>query len=86
MEHCGMSWDLFGMETERETEEVGADTREEKEGKEEARNIMCPMPAPHTDAIDDNLPSELQLNRLAYKSHRGCCNPKRGVMSRLRSP
>ena len=29
MERCGMSWDLFGMETERETEEVGTDTREE---------------------------------------------------------
>ena len=28
MERCGMSWDLFGMETERETEEVGTDTRE----------------------------------------------------------
>ena len=29
MERCGMSWDLFGMETERETEEVGMDTRKE---------------------------------------------------------
>ena len=29
MERCGMSWDLFGMETERVTEEVGMDTREE---------------------------------------------------------
>ena len=42
MERCGMSWDLFGMETERETEEVGTDTREEQEGKEEARNITPP--------------------------------------------
>ena len=29
MERCGMSWDLFRMETERETEEVGMDSREE---------------------------------------------------------
>ena len=40
MERCGMSWDLFGMETERETEEVGTDTREEQEDREEARNIF----------------------------------------------
>ena len=31
------------METERETEEVGTDTREEQEGKEEARNITPPL-------------------------------------------
>ena len=52
----------------------------------ELRSLMCPMPAPYTEAIDDNLPSELQLNRLAYKSHRGHCDPKKGVMSRLCSP
>ena len=52
----------------------------------ELRSLMRPLPTPHTEAIDDHLPSELQLNRLAYKSHRGRCDPKRGVMSRLRSP
>ena len=51
----------------------------------ELRSLMRPLPTPYTEAIDDNLPSELQLNRLAYKSHRGRCDPKRGVMSRLRS-
>ena len=52
----------------------------------ELRSLMRPLPTPYTEAIDDNLPSELQLNRLAYKLHRGRCDPKRGVMSRLRSP
>ena len=52
----------------------------------ELRSLLRPLPTPVTEAIDDKLPSELQLNRLAYKSHRGRCDPKRGVMSRLRSP
>ena len=43
MECRGMSWDLLGMETEREAEEVGMDTREEEEGREEARNITPPL-------------------------------------------
>ena len=47
---------------------------------------MRPLPTPYMEAIDDDLPLELQLNRLAYKSHRGRCDPKRGVMSQLRSP
>ena len=49
-------------------------------------SLMRPMLTPHTEAIDDNLPSELQLNQLAYKLHRGRCDPKRGLMSRLHSP
>ena len=52
----------------------------------ELRSLMCPLPTPCPEAIDDNLPSELQLNQVAYKSHRGRCDPKRGVMSRLHSP
>ena len=35
----------------------------------ELRSLMCPLPTPYTEAIDDNLPSELQLNQLACKSH-----------------
>ena len=52
----------------------------------ELRSLMWPLPTPYTEAIDESLPSELQLSWLAYKSHRGCCDPKRGVMSWLRSP
>ena len=33
--------------------------------------LMRPLPAPVTEPIDDDLPSELQLNRLAFTSHRG---------------
>ena len=33
--------------------------------------LMRPLPTPVTEPIDDDLPSELQLNRLAFKSHRG---------------
>ena len=44
----------------------------------ELRSLLRPLPTPYTEAIDDSQPSELQLNRLAYKSHRGRCDPKRG--------
>ena len=50
---------------------------------QELKSLLRPIPPPMTEAIDDSLPSELQLNRLAYKSHRGRCEPKRGVMSRI---
>ena len=33
--------------------------------------LMCPIPPPVTEPGDDALPTELQLNRLAFKSHRG---------------
>ena len=33
--------------------------------------LMRPLPAPVTEPIPDDLPTELQLNRLAFKSHRG---------------
>ena len=52
----------------------------------ELRALMRPLPTPYTETINEDLPSEVQLNRLAYKTHRGCCDPKRGVMSRLHSP
>ena len=34
----------------------------------ELQSLMCPLPTPCMEAIDDNLP-ELQLNQLVYKSH-----------------
>ena len=33
--------------------------------------MMRPIPPPVTNPINDALPTELQLNRLAFKSHRG---------------
>ena len=33
--------------------------------------LMRPLPAPISEPVDDDLPTELQLNRLAYKSHHG---------------
>ena len=33
--------------------------------------LMRPLPAPITEPVSDDLPSELQLNRLAFQSHRG---------------
>ena len=38
---------------------------------DELRALMRPVPPPVTDPVDDALPTELQLNRLAFKSHRG---------------
>ena len=33
--------------------------------------LMRPVPTPITEPMADDLPTELQLNRLAFKSHRG---------------
>ena len=33
--------------------------------------LMQPLPTPLTEPVHDDLPTELQLNRQAFKSHRG---------------
>ena len=39
----------------------------------ELRSLMKPVPTPLTEPVDDSLPTELQLNRLSFKMHRGRC-------------
>ena len=39
----------------------------------ELRSLMKPVPTPLTEPVSDSLPTELQLNRLSFKMHRGRC-------------
>ena len=39
----------------------------------ELRSLMKPVPTPLTEPVDDSLPTELQLNRLSFRMHRGRC-------------
>ena len=38
---------------------------------DELRSLFRPIPPPLTEPVTDDLPTDLQLNRLAFTSHRG---------------